>query len=45
MIRRVYPYLTLAFFVAMVAAGLAFDEFRSVLANAVTICLSCIGIG
>lgn len=42
---RAYPYLVLAVFVAMVAAGLAFDEFRSVLANAATICLDCIGIG
>jgi hypothetical protein len=43
--KRMTPYFVLAVFVAMVAAGLAFDEFRSVLANAVTICLSCIGIG
>jgi len=45
MIRRAYPYLVLAVFVAMVIAGLAFGEFRTVLVNAATICLSCIGIG
>ena len=42
---RIYPYLLLVVFAAMIAAGLALDEFRSVLANAATICLSCIGIG
>jgi hypothetical protein len=42
---RLRPYLVLAWFIALLAAGLALDEFRSVLANAVTICLSCIGIG
>jgi hypothetical protein len=42
---RLRPYLVLACFIALLAAGLALDEFRSVLANAVTICLSCIGIG
>jgi hypothetical protein len=43
--KRLAPYLVLAVFIALTAAGLAFDEFRSVLANAITICLSCIGIG
>jgi hypothetical protein len=43
--RRYAPYLSLVIFAALVAAGLGLDEFRSVLANAATICLSCIGIG
>jgi hypothetical protein len=43
--KRCVPYLVLAVFVATTVVGLAFDEFRSVLANAITICLSCIGIG
>jgi hypothetical protein len=38
-------YLIFAFFVALLAAGLAFGEFRSVLLNAINICLPCIGIG
>jgi hypothetical protein len=43
--KRLVPYVVLALFVALTAVGLAFDEFRLVLANAITICLSCIGIG
>ncbi len=43
--RRVYPYIALVVFAALLVAGVSFDEFRSALANAVTICLSCIGIG
>jgi hypothetical protein len=42
---RVRAYVVLACFIALLAAGLALDEFRFVLANAATICLSCIGIG
>ena len=43
--RRYLPYVSFVVFAAFVAAGLALDEFRTVLANAITICLSCIGIG
>ena len=43
--RRWAAYSSLAVFAALLAAGLALDEFRSALANAITICLSCIGIG
>jgi hypothetical protein len=43
--RRILPYVILAVFIAITVVGLAFDEFRSVLANAITICLNCIGIG
>lgn len=43
--RRYAPWLLLLAFAALVAAGLVLDEFRSVLANAATVCLSCIGIG
>lgn len=43
--KRIVPYLVLAFFIALTAVGLVFDEFRAALANAITICLSCIGIG
>ena len=38
------PYLVFVIFAALIVAGLAFDEFGTVLANAATICLSCIGI-
>jgi hypothetical protein len=44
-VKRATPYIVLAVFVAMIAVGLAFGEFRTVLTNAITICLSCIGIG
>ena len=43
--KRATPYLVLAVFVAMIAVGLSFGEFRTVLTNAITICLNCIGIG
>ncbi len=43
--KRLVSYLSLVVFVAMLAAGLSLDEFRTALANAITICLSCIGIG
>ena len=43
--RRYAPYVSLGVFAALVVAGLVLDEFRSVLANAVNVCLSCIGIG
>jgi len=43
--RRITGYALVGFFAALIGAGLALDEFRTVLANAITICLSCIGIG
>ena len=43
--RRYAAYISLAVFAGLLIAGLCFDEFGTVLANAITICLSCIGIG
>ena len=43
--RRWATYSSLVVFAALVAAGLSLDEFRTAVANAITICLSCIGIG
>jgi hypothetical protein len=43
--RRWAAYLSLLVFAALLAAGLSLDEFRTVLVNAITICLDCIGIG
>ncbi len=43
-LRGYLPYLVFIIFAALVVAGLAFDEFGTVWANAATICLSCIGI-
>lgn len=43
--RTLCSYIVLVVFVGLLAAGLALDEFRAVLGNAITICLSCIGIG
>lgn len=43
--RRYHPYFALVFFATLLVIGLVFDEFRAALANAATICLSCIGIG
>ena len=43
-LRSYLPYLVFVIFAALIVAGLALDEFASVLANAATICLSCIGI-
>jgi hypothetical protein len=39
------PYLTLVLAVCLIVAGLSLGEFDAVLANALTVCLSCIGIG
>lgn len=44
-VRRYAAYISLGVFVALLVAGLCFEEFGTVLANAITICLSCIGIG
>ena len=43
--RRWATYLSLVVFAALLAAGLSLDEFRAAVANAINICLSCIGIG
>ena len=43
--RRYAAYISLAVFAGLLIAGLCFDEFGTVLATAITICLSCIGIG
>ncbi|MBN1630669.1 MAG: hypothetical protein JW990_12960 [Thermoleophilia bacterium] len=43
--RRYATWVSLAVFAGLLIAGLCFDEFGTVLANAITICLSCIGIG
>jgi hypothetical protein len=43
--RRYAAYISFAVFVGLLVAGLCFDEFGTVLGNAITICLSCIGIG
>ena len=43
--RHRIPYLVLALAAILVVAGLSMGEFRTVLANAITVCLSCIGIG
>ena len=43
--RRKKFILVFAFFVILMAAGLALGEYARVLEKAVTICLSCIGIG
>ena len=45
LMRRYAAYTSLTVFVGLLVAGLCFDEFGAVLANAITICLSCIGIG
>jgi len=43
--RRYTGYLVLVVFAVLFAVGLSLDEFRTALANAITVCLSCIGIG
>ena len=43
--RKYAGWLSFVIFVAVVVAGLSMGEFRTLLANAVTICLNCIGIG
>jgi hypothetical protein len=43
-LRGYLPYLLFVIFAGLIVAGLALDEFGTVLANAATICLSCIGI-
>jgi hypothetical protein len=43
--RRKLPLFLFALFVVIMIAGLSLGEYASVLEKAVTICLSCIGIG
>jgi hypothetical protein len=43
-LRALLPYVVLVVFVALTVAGLWLGEFRDVLVNAATVCLSCIGI-
>ncbi len=43
--RRWATYSSLVVFAALLAVGLSLDEFRTAVVNAITICLSCIGIG
>lgn len=44
-LRILCSSIILVVFIGLLAAGLAFDEFRTTLTNAITLCLSCIGIG
>jgi hypothetical protein len=44
-VRRKLPWILLAVSLGIMAAGLVFGEFRSVLEKAITVCLDCIGIG
>jgi hypothetical protein len=43
--RRKLPLLLFVLFVVIMIAGLSIGEYSSVLEKAITICLSCIGIG
>ncbi len=43
--RRKLPLLLFALFVVIMIAGLSLGEYAYVLEKAITICLSCIGIG
>ena len=43
--KRKLPWILLAAFLALMAAGLLMGEYRTVLEKAVTVCLDCIGIG
>jgi hypothetical protein len=43
--KRRWSLRLIFLFVALMIAGLAMGEFRSVLEKAITICLDCIGIG
>ena len=43
--RRYVGYAVALLFVEVLIAGLTLHEFGAVLANAITVCLSCIGIG
>jgi len=43
--RRKTPWIVVALSLAALGAGLLAGEYRAVLEKAVTICLSCIGLG
>jgi hypothetical protein len=43
--KRKLPYILLFLFAGIMVAGLLLGEFYTVLEQAITICLSCIGIG
>ncbi len=43
--KRRWSLWLIFLFIALMIAGLAMGEFRSVLEKAITICLDCIGIG
>jgi len=43
--RRKLPFFLFALFVILMIVGLSFEEYSSVLEKAISICLSCIGIG
>jgi len=43
--KRKLPIILFILFVVIMIAGLSLGEYSSVLEKAITICLSCIGIG
>jgi hypothetical protein len=43
--KRKFPYILLLLFAALMVAGLMLGEYSTVLEQAITVCLSCIGIG
>ena len=43
--RRIAPWIFLALSLGAIAFGLLKGEYRAVLEKAVTVCLSCIGLG
>ena len=43
--RRKLPWILFVLFVAIMIVGLNLDEYTYVLEKAISICLSCIGIG
>jgi hypothetical protein len=44
-VKRKLPWILLAAFLVLMAAGLLMGEYRTALEKAVTVCLDCIGIG
>jgi hypothetical protein len=43
--KRRWPYILFFIFILFIIAGIKLDEFKAVLEKAITVCLSCIGIG
>jgi hypothetical protein len=43
--RRAVPWVLIAAFLAMAAAGAVFGSFRPIFQKAIRICRECIGIG